>query len=150
MRALIQRVQHASVKVNGEIVSQIEHGLLVFVGVENADTMEDVNYLASKVLGLRIFDDQNGVMNLNLEAVGGNMLVVSQFTLHALTKRGNRPSYINAAKAEISEPLYKAFVSECERLTSKKVGTGIFGADMKVELLNDGPVTIFMDTKNMQ
>ncbi len=150
MRALVQRVQRSSVTVDGEVISSIGQGLLVFVGVENADTRDDITYLASKVVGLRIFDDQAGVMNLNVGAVDGDILVVSQFTLHALTKRGNRPSYINAAKGEISEPMYEAFVTELERLTGKRVGTGKFGADMKVELLNDGPVTIFMDTKNMQ
>ncbi|MFI3330812.1 MAG: D-aminoacyl-tRNA deacylase [Rikenellaceae bacterium] len=150
MRVLIQRVTRASVKVEGEIVGSIERGLLILVGVEREDTLEDAKYLAQKCVGLRIFDDAEGVMNLSVGQVGGDILAISQFTLHALTKRGNRPSYINAAPEPISRPLYQSFVKELEQLTQKTVATGIFGADMKVELLNDGPVTIFMDSKNMQ
>ena len=150
MRTLIQRVQHASVTINGEIKSQIGNGMLVLVGIEDRDSQEDIEWLTKKIANLRIFDDENGVMNRSVLDIEGEILVVSQFTLHASTKKGNRPSYIRASKPEIAIPLYEAFCKELSLSLGKKVGTGEFGADMKVELLNDGPVTIWMDTKNKE
>ncbi len=150
MKAVIQRVSESSVTINNEIVAQIEHGLLVLVGIEDADTKEDIDWLTSKIVNLRIFGDENQVMNLSVKDIKGEMLVVSQFTLHALTKKGNRPSYIKAAKPEISIPLYEAFVHQMEIELGKKIQTGQFGADMKVTLINDGPVTIIIDTKNKE
>ena len=147
MRAVLQRVTQASVTVDGKIVSEIQTGLLILLGVEEADGMDDVQWLASKIANLRIFSDEQGVMNLSVKDCQGDCIVVSQFTLHAMTKKGNRPSYIKAARPEQAIPLYEAFVLAMERELGKKVGTGIFGADMKVALLNDGPVTIFIDTR---
>ncbi|MCD8043809.1 MAG: D-tyrosyl-tRNA(Tyr) deacylase [Tannerellaceae bacterium] len=150
MKAVIQRVQHASVTIEGEIKSRIKQGLLVFIGIEEADNHEDIDWLTKKIANLRIFDDENGVMNRSVIETGGEILVVSQFTLHASTKKGNRPSYIKAAKPDIAIPLYETFCREIELQINKKVATGTFGADMKIELLNDGPVTILMDTKNKE
>ena len=148
MRVVIQRVGKASVRVDGEIVASISKGLLVFLGITHDDQIEDVSWLAKKTLGLRIFSDTNDVMNLSLLDVDGDMLVVSQFTLHALTKKGNRPSYIEAAKPETALPLYRSFVEQCEEELGRPVATGVFGAMMDVELHNDGPVTILIDSKN--
>lgn len=150
MRTVIQRVSHASVTINGVVKSAIGGGLLVLVGVEDADTEEDIQWLCKKIVGLRVFDDENGVMNKNIVDAEGDILVISQFTLFASTKKGNRPSYIRAAKPDISIPLYEQFCNELSIALGKPVGTGEFGADMKVELLNDGPVTICMDTKNKE
>jgi D-tyrosyl-tRNA(Tyr) deacylase len=150
MRAVIQRVSEASVTVDGKKVANIGHGLLILLGIEHEDTPEDIAWLSAKITKLRIFNDENGVMNTSLIDVDGEAIVVSQFTLHASTKKGNRPSYIKAAKPDVSIPLYEAFVTQFETDTQKKVQTGIFGADMKVALLNDGPVTIIIDTKNKE
>lgn len=150
MRAVVQRVSMASVTIDGKVKSKIGKGLLVFLGVVNNDNEEDAEWLARKIAMLRVFDDESGVMNRSVTEVGGEVLAVSQFTLLASYKKGNRPSYINAARHEIAVPMYECF---CKKLTSaigKDVGTGEFGADMKVELLNDGPVTICMDTKNKE
>ena len=148
MRAVIQRVSEASVTVEGSVVSQIKEGLLVLVGIENEDGQEDIQWLSKKIVNMRIFNDEKGVMNKSLIDVKGEAIVVSQFTLQANTKKGHRPSYINAAKPEVAIPIYEKFVQEIEHQLDKKVGTGIFGADMKVRLLNDGPVTIIIDSKN--
>ena len=150
MRALIQRVAHSSVSIDGELRSSISKGLLILLGIEEADTQEDIDYLVGKISRLRIFDDENGVMNLDIQQIDGQALVVSQFTLHASTKKGNRPSYIRSAPASISKPLYEKFVATLETALGKQVGTGEFGADMKVELLNDGPVTIWIDSRNKE
>lgn len=150
MRTLTQRVSHASVTIEGQLKSEIEQGLLVLVGFEAADTIEDVQWMTRKLLGLRIFNDDNGVMNRSVMDVSGEILIVSQFTLHALTAKGNRPSYIRAAGHDIAVPLYEAFIAEVTKGLGKPVGTGEFGADMKVELLNDGPVTIWMDSKRKE
>jgi len=147
MRVLIQRVNEASVEIDQKIKSSIQTGLLVLVGIEDADTIEDSEWLASKVLNLRIFDDQHGVMNRSVIDIDGEILVVSQFTLHAQTKKGNRPSYIKAAKPEIAIPLYEHFCNELSIKLGKEVKTGTFAADMKVALVNNGPVTIWMDSK---
>jgi D-tyrosyl-tRNA(Tyr) deacylase len=148
MKIVVQRASEASVTIEGEIVSQIKKGLLILVGIESEDSKEDIEWLTNKVVNLRIFNDDNDVMNNSLIDVGGEVIVVSQFTLQASTKKGNRPSYLKAAKHEISIPLYESFVSQMEVKLGKKVGTGVFGADMKVSLINDGPVTIFIDSKN--
>jgi D-tyrosyl-tRNA(Tyr) deacylase len=148
MKAIIQRVSSCSVTIDNKVVAVIQKGLLVLVGFEDADNNEDLNWLTLKIANLRIFGDENEVMNLSLKEVGGDMIIVSQFTLHANTKKGNRPSYIKAAKAEVAIPLYEAFITQMETELGKKVQTGKFGADMKVALLNDGPVTIIIDTKN--
>lgn len=150
MRAVIQRVTEASVSIDGEIKSKIGPGLMILVGIEEADTQEDVDWLAGKIFRLRIMPDVDGVMNCSIEESRGDVIVVSQFTLHAKTKKGNRPSYIHAASPDIAIPLYEAFVLALESLLNKKVGTGEFGADMKVSLVNDGPVTILIDTKNKE
>ena len=150
MRAVVQRVSRASVTVEGEKVSEIQNGLLVLLGVENADNQEDIVWLSKKIVNLRIFNNQEGVMNRSLIDQNGDIIVVSQFTLHASTKKGNRPSYIKAAKPSIAIPLYEQLVFQIERDLGKSVGTGVFGADMKVELLNDGPVTIVIDSKNRE
>lgn len=150
MRAVIQRVSKASVTVEGKEISKIDEGLLVLLGIEDTDGKEDIEWLSRKIVNLRIFNDLGGVMNRSLLDIDGTALVVSQFTLHASTKKGNRPSYIKAAKPDISIPLYEKFVQQLEMDLNKKVGTGIFGADMKVDLLNDGPVTIVIDTKNRE
>ncbi len=150
MKTVIQKVSKASVTIKGEKVASIKSGLLVLLGIVNNDTHEDIKWLANKIVNLRIFTDENKVMNTAVKAVNGDVLVVSQFTLHALTKKGNRPSYIKAAKADIAMPLYKAFINQIEADLGKKVETGVFGADMKVELVNDGPITIIIDTKNKE
>ena len=150
MRAVIQRVTEASVKVDGKITGAIGNGLLILVGIEDADTEEDIDWLAKKIVGMRIFNDENGVMNLSVQDVGGNLLAVSQFTLMASTKKGNRPSYIRASKGDYAEPMYNKFCQALEKESGKKGEKGIFGADMKVSLLNDGPTTIIMDTKNKE
>jgi D-tyrosyl-tRNA(Tyr) deacylase len=150
MKAVIQRVSSTSVIIDAKIVANIEKGLLVLVGIEEADTMDDINWLSAKIANLRIFADDNGVMNLSLKETEGDMVIVSQFTLHAATKKGNRPSYIKAAKPEHAIPIYEAFISQMEYELGKKVQTGKFGADMKVALINDGPVTIVIDTKNKE
>ena len=150
MRTVIQRVQHASVTIDGTVKSSIGKGYLLLLGVEDSDTSEDVDWLVRKVAALRVFDDDNGVMNRSILDVQGEALVVSQFTLYASYKKGNRPSWFRAASHEISVPLYEVFCSKLSEALGKPVGTGEFGADMKVELLNDGPVTICMDTKNKE
>lgn len=150
MRTVIQRVGHASVSIGDTVKASIGHGLLLLLGVEEADTAEDVDWLVKKVSSLRIFDDDNGVMNRSVLDVGGEVLVVSQFTLYASYKKGNRPSWFRAARHEISVPLYEDFCRKLSATLGKPVGTGEFGADMQVELLNDGPVTICMDTKNKE
>ena len=150
MKVVLQRVASASVTVEDKIVGKIQKGILVLVGIEDADSQEDIDWLVAKITQLRIFGDDNGVMNLSVEEVNGDVLVVSQFTLHAATKKGNRPSYIKAARPEIAIPIYEKFVNTLENKMGKKVPTGIFGADMKVALLNDGPVTIIMDSKNKE
>lgn len=150
MRTVIQRVSHASVSINGTIKSAIQKGLLVLVGIEETDTEDDIQWLCKKIVGLRIFDDEQGVMNRSILDIEGEILVISQFTLFASTKKGNRPSYIRAAKPDISVPLYEQFCTELSNALGKNIGTGEFGADMKIELLNDGPVTICMDTKNKE
>ena len=150
MRVLIQRVKEASVTVDGKVISLIYNGLLLFVGITDDDTRDDILWLTKKIANIRLFDDENGVMNLSVMDTGGDILAVSQFTLMASTKKGNRPSYIKAAKPEISVPLYEEFCSEMELAVNKPIQRGVFGADMKVRLLNDGPVTIFMDSKNRE
>jgi D-aminoacyl-tRNA deacylase len=150
MRAVIQRVIQANVAINSNIRSAIGKGLLVLVGIEDADSPEDIEWLSGKIVNLRIFDDAEGVMNISLKDTGGDLLVVSQFTLHASTKKGNRPSYIRASKPEIAIPVYEQFVKRLETDLGKTVHTGEFGADMKVSLINDGPVTIVIDTKNKE
>ena len=150
MRAVIQRVSKASVTIDDKIYSQIENGLLVLVGIEDADTTEDSEWLSGKIVNLRVFNDDNGVMNVSVKESNGDILVVSQFTLHASTKKGNRPSYIKASKPEFAIPMYEKFIQQLSNDLGKTVGTGVFGADMKVELLNDGPVTIVIDTKNRE
>ncbi|MBR4793973.1 MAG: D-tyrosyl-tRNA(Tyr) deacylase [Bacteroidaceae bacterium] len=150
MRTVIQRVTEASVKVDGNVTGAIKEGLLILVGVEDADTQEDIDWLVKKIVGLRVFNDENGVMNLSVQDVGGGLLAVSQFTLMASTKKGNRPSYIRASKGDYAQPMYEKFCQALEKESGKKVEKGIFGADMKVSLLNDGPVTIIMDTKNKE
>ena len=150
MRAVIQRVSKASVTIDGKIHSQIGIGLLVLIGIEDADTAEDGKWLSGKIVNLRIFDDAGGVMNESVIDKKGDIMLVSQFTLHASTKKGNRPSYIKAGKPEIAVPLYEKMIQQLSADLGKQIGTGIFGADMKVELLNDGPVTIVIDTKNKE
>ena len=150
MRTVIQRVKHASVRIGGAVKSRIGEGLLILIGIEDADNQEDIKWLAKKIINLRIFHDDEGIMNRSVLEVNGDILVISQFTLHALTKKGNRPSYIRASKPEVAIPIYESFCSEMNRLLGRQVATGIFGADMKVELLNDGPVTIWLDTKNKE
>ncbi len=150
MRVVLQRVSSASVTVSEKIVGEIQKGLLVLVGIEDADTQEDIDWLVTKITQLRIFGDANRIMNLSVEEVSGDVLVVSQFTLHAATKKGNRPSYIKASKPEVAIPIYEKFVTTLEHKLGKKVPTGSFGADMKVALMNDGPVTIVIDSKNKE
>ncbi|PHX61798.1 MAG: D-tyrosyl-tRNA(Tyr) deacylase [Flavobacteriales bacterium] len=150
MKVVIQRVFDASVTINQNIVAKINNGLLVLVGIEEADTLEDINWLVSKIVYLRIFEDVNKVMNLSVKDCDGEIIVVSQFTLHALTKKGNRPSYIKAAKPEIAIPIYEKFILQLELELGKSIQTGQFGADMKVALVNDGPVTIIIDSKNKE
>lgn len=150
MRVLIQRVSHASVEIEGKINGEIGQGVLILLGVEHEDSREDINWLIPKILKLRIFDDEHGVMNKSVLDVAGEILVISQFTLHASTRKGNRPSYIKAAKPDVAIPLYEKFVEEMEIQAGRKVETGIFGAHMHVELVNDGPVTIWIDSKNKE
>jgi D-tyrosyl-tRNA(Tyr) deacylase len=150
MRILIQRTTEASVKIEGEIVGSIENGFVVLVGIEHEDETSDADWLIQKLIALRIFSDENGKMNLSIQEIGGSFLVISQFTLHASTKKGNRPSYIQAAKPEKAIPLYNYFVEELKSKSNLKVETGQFGGDMKVSLTNDGPVTIWMDSKNRE
>ena len=150
MRVVIQRVSKASVQVDGKIAGEIEKGLLVLLGIEDADGEEDIRWLSGKIVNLRIFNDEAGVMNRSVLEVGGDVLLVSQFTLHASTKKGNRPSYIRASKPGVAVPLYQKMIQQIEADLGKNIQTGVFGADMKVELLNDGPVTIVMDTKNKE
>ena len=150
MRAVIQRVTKASVTIDGKIHSQIGSGLLVLLGIEDADTGEDIQWMSGKIVNLRIFDDADGVMNESVRDKNGDIILVSQFTLHASTKKGNRPSYIKASKPEVAIPLYKKMIQQLSADLGKPVGTGSFGADMKVELLNDGPVTILIDSKNKE
>ena len=150
MRIVIQRVKNASVTIDGKVKSAIDQGLLILLGIEPADTLDDIEWLCRKINNLRIFNDGEGLMNLSIQDINGSFLVVSQFTLHASTKKGNRPSYIKAAKPEIAIPIYEKFIFQLEKDLGKKVGTGVFGADMKVNLLNDGPVTIVIDTKNRE
>jgi len=148
MKAVIQRVQYASVTINGIVKSRISQGLLILLGIEDADNNEDLEWLSSKIINLRIFNDQSGVMNLSLKDINAEILLVSQFTLHASTKKGNRPSYLKAAKPDIAIPMYEKMIMRLQLDLGKEIQTGEFGADMKVELLNDGPVTIIIDTKN--
>ncbi|WP_304290487.1 D-aminoacyl-tRNA deacylase [Capnocytophaga leadbetteri] len=150
MRVVIQKVTEASVSIENQIVGSIDKGLLVLVGIEDGDTNEDIAWLSSKIVNLRVFDDANGVMNLSVKEVEGEVLIVSQFTLHASTKKGNRPSYIKAARPEVAIPIYEAFIKQVESLLGKRVPTGQFGAMMQVSLCNDGPVTILIDTKNKE
>ncbi len=150
MRVVIQRVSNASVTVNEKVVGAIQNGLMVLVGIEDADTIDDIQWLSNKIIQLRIFNDEDGVMNKSLIDVDGSILLISQFTLHASTKKGNRPSYIKASKPNIAIPLYEQMITHLETLLNKKIETGIFGADMKVSLTNDGPVTIVIDSKNKE
>ena len=150
MRVVIQRVSKASVTIDGDVTSSIDKGLLVLVGIEDADTFEDIEWLSNKIINLRIFDDENKVPNVSVKEIHGDILLVSQFTLHAATKKGNRPSYIKASKPNVAIPLYEKMIEQLENHLGKKIFTGVFGADMKVELLNDGPVTIFIDSKNKE
>ncbi len=150
MKAVIQRVSESSVTIENKIVTEIQKGLLILIGIEEADSQEDIFWLTSKIANLRIFGDENNIMNLSLKDIDGDVIVVSQFTLHALTKKGNRPSYVKAAKPDIAIPLYEKFIHQMEIEIGKKVQTGQFGADMKVSLINDGPVTIIIDTKNKE
>ena len=150
MRVVIQKVTEASVSIENQTVASIDKGLLVLVGIEDGDTNEDIAWLSSKIVNLRVFDDDNGVMNLSVKEVEGEVLIVSQFTLHASTKKGNRPSYIKASRPEVAIPIYEAFIKQVESLLGKRVPTGQFGAMMQVGLCNDGPVTILIDTKNKE
>jgi D-tyrosyl-tRNA(Tyr) deacylase len=150
MRTVIQRVSHASVTIKHKEKSSIQKGLLVFIGIENDDTDEDINWLSNKIVNLRIFDDKNNIPNISLKETGGDILLVSQFTLHASTKKGNRPAYIRASKPDVAMPLYEKMIVQLEKDLGKKIYTGEFGADMKISLLNDGPVTIWIDTKERQ
>ena len=150
MRVVIQKVTQASVSIKNQIVASIDKGLLVLVGIEDTDTNDDIVWLSAKIVNLRVFDDDNGVMNLSVKEVEGQVLIVSQFTLHASTKKGNRPSYIKAARPEVAIPIYEAFIKQVESLLGKRVSTGQFGAMMQVSLCNDGPVTILIDTKNKE
>jgi D-tyrosyl-tRNA(Tyr) deacylase len=150
LKTVIQRVSQSSVTIDKNIVAEIQQGLLILIGIEDADTQEDINWLTSKIANLRIFADENEVMNLSVKECDGEIIIVSQFTLHALTKKGNRPSYIKASKPEVAIPLYEKFIAQMELEMGKKVQTGQFGADMKVALVNDGPVTIIIDSKNKE
>ena len=150
MRLVVQRVSEASVKIDGKVKDAIQKGLLVLIGIENNDTKEDAEWLAQKLINLRIFSDENGLMNLSVKDIHGEILIISQFTLHAKTKKGNRPSFIDAARPETAVPLYEFFIDQSKKILEKNIATGIFGADMKVSLINDGPVTIFIDSKNKE
>ncbi|MEM1002056.1 MAG: D-aminoacyl-tRNA deacylase [Bacteroidota bacterium] len=150
MKIVIQRVKESSVSISGQLYSEIKQGLLVFVGIRNEDDQSDIDWLVNKLLNLRIFNDENGVMNLSVQQIEGEILIVSQFTLHASTKKGNRPSYIYSAKPDIAIPLYQKFIQTIEKQFNNKISTGDFGADMKVSLVNDGPVTIIIDSQNRE
>ena len=150
MKTVLQRVSSASVTIEHKVVADIQKGLVILVGIEDTDSQEDIDWLVGKITKIRIFDDENQVMNLSVHAIDAEIIVVSQFTLHASTKKGNRPSYIKAAKPDVAIPLYKNFIKSIELVMGKKVQTGVFGADMKVSLLNDGPVTILIDSKNKE
>jgi D-tyrosyl-tRNA(Tyr) deacylase len=150
MKVVIQRVNEASVSIDGQVAGAIQKGLMVLLGIETADTMEDVDWLSNKIVQMRIFDDAEGIMNLSVKEIGGNILLVSQFTLHASTKKGNRPSYIAAAKHDISVPLYEDMIKKLNAAMGAPIQTGVFGADMKVALINNGPVTIIVDSKNKE
>ena len=150
MRAIIQRVKEASIVIKDSLHASVQRGLLVFIGIEDSDNHDDMERLAGKIVRLRIFNDRNGIMNLPVTEIDGEIMVVSQFTLHASTRKGNRPSYSKAAKPEIAIPLYEAFIGQLEKEWNRTVKTGVFGADMKISLVNDGPVTIYMDTKNKE
>jgi D-aminoacyl-tRNA deacylase len=150
MKIVLQRVSQSSVIINNKSVAEIQQGLLILVGIEDADSQEDIDWLVAKIVNLRIFDDKNNVMNLSVKDIDGEIIVVSQFTLHASTKKGNRPSYIKASKPEIAIPIYENFVQKLRFEFGKPIQTGVFGADMKVSLVNDGPVTIVIDSKNME
>ena len=150
MKVVIQRVSEASVKIDGIVKGIIGKGLLILVGIEDADTEDDIEWLSSKIINLRIFDDENGVMNKSLIDIDGSILLISQFTLHASTKKGNRPSYIKASKPDFTIPMYEKMIAQLEKDAAKKIETGTFGADMKVSLTNDGPVTIIIDSKNKE
>jgi len=150
MKAVIQRVNHASVQIEGQIISKIQNGLLVLLGITQTDSLEDTKWLCNKIVNLRIFNDEHGIMNKSLTDVQGDVIIVSQFTLMASTKKGHRPSYIKAANAETAIPIYEQFISEFETLFGKKIGAGKFGADMQIDLQNDGPVTIIIDTESKQ
>ncbi|CAM2833449.1 D-aminoacyl-tRNA deacylase [Flavobacterium frigoris] len=150
MKIVLQRVSSASVTIESKVVADIQKGLLILVGIEDMDGQEDIDWLVGKITKIRVFDDENHVMNLSVQDIDGDVIVVSQFTLHAATKKGNRPSYIKAAKPDIAIPLYESFIEKLESEVGKTVQTGVFGADMKVSLLNDGPVTIIMDSKNKE
>lgn len=150
MKVVIQRVSKANVKVDGNITGEIAEGLLIFLGIEDADNHEDIQWLSNKIVNLRIFSDEHGVMNKSVKEMNGNILLVSQFTLHASTKKGNRPSYIKASKPDLAIPMYEKMIKQLEADLGRKIQTGVFGADMKIELLNDGPVTIVIDTKNKE
>ncbi len=148
MKAVLQKVSRSSVTIDKKVVSKIENGILILLGITDDDTQDDIHWLTKKIANLRIFDDENGVMNRSIIDVNGDVIIVSQFTLLANTKKGNRPSYIKAARPDIAIPIYEKFIQEFEILLGKEVGKGVFGADMKIELINDGPVTIIIDTKN--
>ncbi len=150
MKVVIQRVREASVRIEGKVKAKIGMGLLVLLGIEEADTQEDINWLTAKITKLRIFDDERGVMNLNIQQIDGEIMVISQFTLYASTKKGNRPSYIKAARPEMAVPLYESFLDKLQSLITKPLGTGEFGSEMMVSLVNDGPVTIIIDSKNRE
>ena len=150
MRVVIQRVTEAKVVIEGNVNGEIGQGFMILVGIEEADGAEDIAWLTKKIVNLRVFDDENGVMNRSIMDAGGDILLISQFTLHAMTAKGNRPSYIKAAKPDISIPLYESFIKSLEEAMGKKIATGVFGADMKVSLTNDGPVTILIDSKNRE
>ena len=150
MRVVIQRVLEANVKVDGQVVGEIQEGLLVLLGIQNEDTTEDIQWIANKLVQMRIFDDAEGVMNLSVQDIGGSILLISQFTLYAATKKGNRPSYIGAAKPAIAQPIYEQMIQQLSKELGKPIATGQFGADMKVSLLNNGPVTIIIDSKNRE
>ncbi|MEZ7504077.1 D-aminoacyl-tRNA deacylase [Flavobacterium sp. Arc2] len=150
MKVVLQRVSSASVAIENKVVADIQKGVLILIGIENSDSQEDIDWLVGKITKIRIFEDENQVMNLSVKDIDGDIIVVSQFTLHAATKKGNRPSYIKAAKPDISVPLYENFVKQLEKELEKKIQTGVFGADMKVSLLNDGPATIIIDSKNRE
>lgn len=150
MKIVLQRVSSASVTIENKIVADIQKGLLILIGIEDSDNQEDIDWLVGKITKIRVFEDENQVMNLSVKDIDGDIITVSQFTLHAATKKGNRPSYIKAAKPDVAIPLYENFVQQLEKEMGKKVQTGVFGADMKVSLLNDGPVTIIIDSKNRE